>query len=441
MEQHGTGTGRGANTGLLSALRAIAWHEALSVRQDAFADIAARKPLIRWVAAVHRALHPGLLSDVMIGGYALRACLGLKAVSAPILATCVFANEKRSIAHIRSCAGQDIVVPVSYRLAHMLAPASLAFLARALRRPGRIAACARLIHRINRSLPFMPACRTAATLGLYLRYVAELRRLQPRAILTAADYSPDGLALAAAARRLGIATIYTCHAFPPADIPRFPLRFTLSFLYAEKVAELYRRTAPITGRIVYTGIEGAYRPMRLEGLRGEGMRLGIFLSGMQNLPAMARIVSEAQQRLNPSSILFRKHPVALNNADLTPLLARYPHATETFGTPMTDDLDRCDLIIIGNSGALLQVLKYGVPAVYMPPLEDIPEDYNGFAAAAIVPLLRSLDGVDIAQMRAFYADPAWARRFAGYDHGYGHAQDTEAAIRRAVLELIGRPGA
>lgn len=422
---------------LTAAVKAIAWADSLPVRVEAFMDIAGRRPLVMAVYRIHRYLHPGWLSSLMVACYGIKSYLALSLEDnrRPIIATYVFANEKRQIDFFAQCVGEGMVEPVRYGNRQLFTRRGLGLALGAAMHAGRLRRYLRLAHRLNRRLSFMPACRTLSAVGLYARFLNELRRTRPQAVVVAADYSPDGLALSWAARRLGIATILMCHSFPTPDIPRLRLRYSLSALYGEKMVRMYEKTGPVTGAVVLRDIEGLYRPMQAQALKPQGMTIGIFLSAPLNEAGLARTVAEAQMALNPGRIIIRKHPEILNSVNLGALAGPYPNLEVTFGTPMEHDLHRCDMVIIGNSSAVLQVLKYGVPCLYTPQLEHSPEDFMGFVRGRIVPTYGSAADLNAEAIRAFYTQEEWVRRFAEYDHRYGQPSIFPAELKEAVSAL------
>ncbi len=424
---------------LLSATRIIAAIESSPLRETVFQDIARRNGLINLIYKTHKALHPTWISSLMIACFGLKSALAFQRngnSDAPILATYAFANEKRAIALVASCIGNTKVECTAHGLRHMLSAASFVFALDALRNWRKILQCLRIIHRINRRYAFMPACRTAATLNHYLRFRYELQKSPPRAVLVASDYAPDSLGLAWTARRLGIPTIYIAHAFTAPGSLRPPLWFTLSILYGKKMRDYYAAKGSIDGKVVYCGLEGNYRPLMIRNLRQHGMSVGLFLSAPLNISGLKNVITELEKALRPKTIVVRKHPVGIASGDLEPHLREFSTVRITQGSSLEEDAGDCDLAIVGASSAMLQILKYGVPCLYSPHLECSVEDYNGFVAAKLAPGYSSLQSIDINEVIAFYNTPEWPDRFSQYDAYYGRNDDSKAAIKAAIEEII-----
>ncbi len=368
----------------------------------------------------------------MIACYGIATSLMLSARGeGHILATAVMPNEWRTLRRIAAFIGAERIVTVIRRPDW----GTLLFVGNALLRPRKIWQYVRIVHRINRRYPFMPACRMASTLHYYCRFHSILTRGKWRAVLVTSDYAPDSMGLASCATRLGIATIYAPHAFVPPDSFQPPLRFTLSVLEGRKMQQLYEQKGPIIGEVVYIGIEGTYRPMNLTRLAQHGMRIGIFLSLPVDAEGLIRVISDVRERFSPEGILVRPHPVSIAALDIPKLVTSYREVRVTRGTTLEQDVSACDLAIIGNSSAMLQILRQGVPAIHSPYLESTPPDSNGFVADGIVPSYPSMRDADIAAIQAFYAQPDWETAFKGYDAYYA-TNDTPATTIRAAVEAL-----
>jgi len=112
----------------------------------------------------------------------------------------------------------------------------------------------RVMRRIDRTHGFLVACRTASAIAWYARGKAILREQRLQAVVVSSDTNPEEVGFTAAARALGIATIFISHAYPTPFSP--PLAFDLSILGGQAEVDARRRKGTIGGEILLAGLEG-----------------------------------------------------------------------------------------------------------------------------------------------------------------------------------------
>ncbi len=412
---------------LLKALRSVARTEASAVREAVFRDIANRSAVIRIVLGVHRVLRELGLSHFMVAfygvSYFVRAVLPAGRVR--WVGIGLYPNEVKQLDDLDRIMGEGWGVSrIGWKLVNL--PGIFALRARACMRVLRV------VRRIDARYGFMPACRITVALFLYLRLKPWLAEVAPKAVVVASDYSPDGAALAGAAASLGIARVYMPHALPSSHIPgRTLLGFEAYVFDSEAMHARFASMGTIAGHVMYRGVRGAHRMMRLEGLSVSQPRIGIFLSGSTDMPALRWTIA-GLNRLSPASILVRGHPVDFANPDFTGIDA---HVSK--GTTLEEDAASCDLILAGNTTAILETLRMGVPTVYYSKLDNIPYDYNGFVADGLVPDLEKITLLDLTLVRRFFS-AVWEKRMRYFDAAYGgDVEMLHAHVRSGLMVLVG----
>jgi hypothetical protein len=411
----------------------------LPTHTDVFDVLRRRKPVIGIVCAVHSALKPTFLSTLMIAAYGAKSYLALKCQPQPsrkILATGVWANERRHIDHVADCVGGDLVARLEFGLRYLACMQAVRAAWHAIIHPRTAWRCLKIVHRLNRRWDFMPACMATMALCYYFRFLHEIGKTGVQAVLTTSYYSPDGVALFYAARKLGRKTIYFAHAFTPPDFMPLKLDFDLAVLPSPQVLKNCQYRPRGHGKIAYLGVGGKFSPMRLETLKPTGMRVGIFLSAPVNDDAFPEILRRIQKAFEPSSLLVRPHPVSLTQSNLHPFIEAYPHAHITIGTKLADDACACDLALVGASTATLELLRMGLPCVYYAPFELIDYDYAGFIASGIALETKEFKDIVVDNLKTFYESLQWKERFLEYDPFYGQELDRDQVVRNEINAVM-----
>ena len=419
---------------LLNALRTIVRIESHPLRQAVFEDIASRSPLIRFVIGVHGVLRVLGISYLLVGLYGLAYYLRARLPSATSrwIAIGSLANEIKQLDTLDKLMGEDKPERVVWSFAQI---GNWCALAHALMHPRDVLRVIRLLRHLERDLRFMPACRAAAMLFMYLRFRQWFAGHKVRAVVVTSDYSPDAAAFSSAAGALGIYRIYLPHALPPMQIRgRTLLDYECFVLDSKAMQDRFASLWRVTGRVLFRGVRGENRPMQVERLSAVQPRIGIFLSGLTNMKVLENTI-KGLGHLNPS-ILVRGHPVAFANPDFTQLAQAYPHVRISKGTTLLEDAQACDLVIACNTSAFLEILKFGIPAAYLAALDDIYYDYNGFVGDGLVPEIASVDTLDLATLKTFFSGQ-WPERMAYFDATFGRdAQQMHQEIRSALREVI-----
>lgn len=417
----------------------VAGMDGSPLRQQAFQEIARRHRLIGIAYAAYRFTRRTPIAPLLLLAYGVKCYLTLGKplnAGATVATLATYANERHAIAGVEASAPDIRFTPLPLSRTNLLTWQSWSGLLREL---PRLRSLWRIARHTARRHDFMPACRIFSTVTYYLRARRVLSR-EPalRAVLTASNYSPEAVALMAAAMKEGRKVLYTNHAnVPPHVASLLPLYADLAILTGQAMLDMHCRARPVNARVAYKGLSGASQKLRLDRLTAGGMRIGIFLTSMTSMRALADCLETLHRDFAPASLRVRPHPNPLIGMEgtLPPPAAALPGLAISLSAPLAEDIARCDLVICGNSGVVLEILKAGVPAVYLSGLDAVGEDYNGFIEQRLIPRIASADALDIEEVKRFFEAPEWPERMRYYDAGYG---GEEAAMRRGVGSAISR---
>lgn len=413
---------------LHQVLARVAHKDGAPFRQHAFAYLASRRAPVRLAVGLHRAL-PRPLARGMVSAFGWASALktDLPPKPADIVTAGLYRNEERQFAALRRG------MPGVHYLAVDLGRPALTR-GRTWGRALRALASAEA-HRTMRAAAsgddFLVAARRAETVGHWLGLRGSLERTGARAVLVSSDTNPYACALIARAREAGLRVAFVNHGHIPADgMP--PLDVDLAILDGEALLDVYRTAGPVTADVVFRGSEGSYRPMRTDGLRGGAPTVGIFASLLVDWARLGGMLPALRTALGAARFVLRLHPnQAIRDPDWRRHVPLQPDDVVSEGDRvLLDDAARCDLVIAGNSSCHLSVLKHGVPALYLPGLDDVPHDFYRMLELGILASAESPADADPAAIAAFYEDEAWADRFTHFDAAYP-GRDAELAARAA----------
>lgn len=405
---------------LLLALRAVSRIESSAIREGVFRDIASRSPAIRLALRAHALCRRLGLGPLLVGAYGFSYFVRLVLPGQRVrwLAVGLYANEVKELDALAVLLGPDAPARVGWRLFNVQGLGAV--------RLRKLRSLYRMVVHIERRHGFMPACRVMATLFMYLRFHAWLKAMQPNAVVVTSDYSPDGAALTAAAGSLGIRRVYVPHALPSLQIGRSMLAYDAYVFDSEAMRERFSRLAPIAGEVVYRGVRGGHTLMK----RMPPGRVGVFLAGATHMEGLLAMVRALSGRF--AEVLVRGHPVDFTNPDFTQVEQAAANVRISRGQALEQDAASCTLVVAGNTTAILEVLRQGVPVVYSAQLDTIPRDYNGFVTDGLVPELVSPEALQPQAVQNFF-DAAWEKRMRYFDAGYG--QDAQALRTQLVAAL------
>lgn len=403
-------------------------------RLTVFADIVRKNSLIRTAYAFYNS-SPRFIKSYLLLLYGLKCYLTAHwrgPVSPDIVFFASTPNEQVALAHVRRHLAGLTTGRVGLARASCFSLDSLralpAFLAR-VRRLRRVA------RRLARRSHFLPACRIFSTITYYLRFLRVLEDCGTNAVFIANHYSPESLALAAAAHRSGRKVVCTNHANGTWQVGYVPaLHSDLVAVTSQAILDAYCKHSRRELNTVFIPQASPQRPMRSCVDPARPVTVGIFLTALTRMERLHALVSELKANPLVARILIRSHPVKVVNDDLAGLTARGDHVEDSSNSGLFDNIARCDLAICGNSSVTVEVLRGGVPVFYDDGLDAITFDCNGYLRRGLIlPLPAVLNSAALAAARRFYGDPFWAQVMHYFDAGY---QEDEGAMFRALHDAL-----
>lgn len=425
-------------TALSKAIRVIIHKNSGSFRQQVFKNIASHSNPILAAMIVYNALGKSFLSTWFTALYGIKSWLCVALPKSPSRLLCIysFKNEERQIQWMAESTG---LTPgrIEIGVRNGLRPSNwLAALGR-LTRPKKLAQMLRVLHRVNQRHDFLVTTYVASTMFYYARFRELLGDTDCDATLVSSDSSPEAIGLTLAMADRPCARLYVTHGHIPdrpwrEDQPP-KMHFDAFILDGQAALEIYERSQPVNVPVVFKGVEGADRPLRLEALEKDRLRIGIFASLQTDINKCERVIRGVRRRFNLEHIVLRLH---------TNKVARHPHIRRLLlsegidggGADRTlqEDIDRCDLVIAGDTSVHLNVLKHGVPTVYVAGMDNVPHDFYGFIRGGLMPAFDSVEAADMDLVRNHYRN-GWAEKFRYWDAGYG--QDKKAMQREVGLAI------
>lgn len=410
--------------------------ETSATRRAVFEEIKEKNRIIRWVDRAYLAGGPLLVRRLLLCIYMLK-CAGALAGKAQrdtaAIAIANFGNEVHTVDRIKALVPTVSILLVRPSIRNAV---KLAQLIAMLRMIGVMPRFWFVLGQLAKRYDFMPACRVSSALAYYWRF-GNMLDAGPEAMaaLTASNYSPEAVGLSAAAHQRNRKVIYVNHAPVPRNSLYVPPVFAdISVFYGETVRETYAQRSRCVTHPVYVGLPDAAQEMVLSEKLN---RVGIFLTALTRKETIARLISEIRLAHPDAKVLIRHHPVSLLETDLSDLVEKNPGTTVTIGSPLSEDIAACDAVICGNSGVILNTLHAGRPVAYIPELDELPQDYNGFLESGLVPRLESWGVGTLATLALFYSEPGWQDVMIGYNASYGQVPDAlEQQARDCLLTVL-----
>jgi hypothetical protein len=424
---------------LLRAIRIVIRADSDPVRQALFANLKQSSLPVRFVYGLHERLGSTPLSGLLVSLYGLAFFLLIappRNRDARVLTVARHANARRQITRVASWIGAGECGAVDVRAGALLG--RYAVPARPLH---RAAQALRIVRAIDRRHGFLVSCRASSALAWYARGKAMLMARRAAAVLVSSDSNPEEVGFTAAARAVGVPTIFISHAYPTPFSP--PADFSLSILEGQAEVRARSRNGAIKGDVVLAGVEGESAAIDPQRMTRTAPVIGIFTPKAISWPRLAALVADCREHFRATEIVIRWHPSMLERPRLGDVIADLSGIVETSRSQtLTEVARRCDWVIADeNSGVHLPVLKLGIPTV---PIRQLGlysrSDMYGFIANHIVfPPVASIREVNVADLVAFFGD-SWSARFQEYDASYLRPPHLIGVdVRRAIGSLFAAP--
>jgi hypothetical protein len=271
---------------------------------------------------------------------------------------------------------------------------------------------------------------------LCYQFIITKKKKRPRGVVTHALFSPRSLALISAAIKEQIPSVLILHGacstrFPEITFPTFPV--DLFLIKSQASVEGLGLKIPPKSKLFFYGLPGI--AVRLRPIPDQITTLGICLTHAVIPDKLDKAISEIQSTLNPNHINLRFHP-------RDPLSKTYQKKAihlSSVEDSVQDFAKQCDLVIVGNTSAVLEILKIGCPVILLPTLDTLGYDVFGFAAKKLIPAYRSIQEISISDARTTYSQPDWEHKMEYFDPSYtkNRAKVDESA-KHQILELLDR---
>lgn len=418
---------------LATALEIIRRMETSSSRGAVFAEIKNKNIVYRLVDALYTKAGAKVVQPLVLLAFMLKCVLSLGRFDNDhheAVAISNFHNERNAISRL--------VALIPGKRIMMLSPNWRNIFGRGQLRATISMAGAALrvfpfLSRLARSYDFMPSARIASGLAYYM-WCSRLFARHPElhAAIVASNYSPEALGLSAAAHAASRKVVYVNHAPVPANgamVP--PVLADCGVFYGDAIRSTYEQKSRCNADVALIGQPGTARPMEW---RDEIRTVGIFLTALTCSKSVEKLVTTISDSRPDLNILIRNHPVALLKSNFSDLAAKYKNVEITIGNPLEDEIAACDLILCGNSGVAMNILRGGRPVAYLDALDGLNHDYCGFVQSRLVCEVKNWSGDLYPMIRAFYTRPDWPRIMKNYDASY--RSDAEQLERKAAKIIL-----
>jgi hypothetical protein len=411
-------------------------------RLTVFSDIVRKNIVIRTVVLFY-SIAPEFIKSYLLVFYGLKCYLSASRrgpINPDIVFFGVYPNERAALAHLRrrlsgfSTGDIDLSRGNCFRWGAVRAlPAFF----------GQAPRWYRVARRLVRRFHFLPACRIFSTMTYYARFRQMLEPWDAKSVFVANHYSPECLALAAAAHSANRKVFCTNHAngtWRSGYVP--PLHSDLVAVTSAVILDVYSRHSRRGLNSVFVPQAMPQRPMHSHIDLGRPVTIGIFLTALTNMERLQALVGMLESNVKNLRVLIRCHPVKVVNEDLSALSARGDHVTTTGDMPLIDNIGLCDVAICGNSSVTIDILRSGVPVLYDAGLDELEFDSNGYLGQQLVMSLPSeMNEAVFQSISRFYGDSAWLSTMRYFDAGYQQDegamfQELNVALRHCIQTAL-----
>lgn len=407
-------------------------------RASVFEEVKAKNKLYALVDTLYESADKRFLQPLVLFVYMIKCVLFTGPVSeggGEVVALSNFPNEIKTIDRAAALIGDVELMRLTLARSHLIKPHQWMS---ALRMITALVRVWPFLQTLARRHSFMPAARIASTLAFYMHF-SRLFAASPklRAAITASNYSPEAVGLAAAAHNAGRRVVYANHAPVPVNgafVP--PVYADCGLFYGTRTTSAYEALSACTAEVALIGQPGTARAMEW---RDEIETIGIFLTSGTRADVLSSLVATIRLSLPEARIIIRQHPVTLLKTDFSELDIVDDKVELTLGNPLDDEIAACDMVICGNSGVVMNVLSGGRPVAYLSSLDDIHYDGNGFVASRLVYAMPWWSDDIYDRLKSFYQVQGWKDVMRSYDASYEADLDALHAEARAILMRHLRP--
>ncbi|WP_029917710.1 hypothetical protein [Pelobacter seleniigenes] len=271
---------------------------------------------------------------------------------------------------------------------------------------------------------------------LAYQYFFTIKGVKPKGVIAHALLSPRGLSLITAAIKERIPSIFILHGActpftPDISYPTFPV--DLHLLKSQASYDRIGIEADLAKRIVFYGLPGNEAPLRSPPKTIN--RFGICLPYAVVLRDLNSLLDHVWETFSPGNIVIRFHP----RDPLGKTYRRENVQISPKGETIQGFAESCDLIIAGNTSAILDILKIGCPVIYVANLDSFGWDVYGFVKVGLVPGFSAFENITLRELGIVYLDNEWQNKMIYFDSSYGKSrQAINDGVKSEILSLIAK---
>ncbi|MBO0724916.1 MAG: hypothetical protein J2P52_04905 [Blastocatellia bacterium] len=309
----------------------------------------------------------------------------------------------------------------------------------------------RMARILDRRYEFFKTLRVSELIAYYKRYLGIFQNRRFGLAVTSNHSNPHGIAFNLAARKCGVPIVLITHGMPVRPIAR--LYYDLAIVHCEAARQAYLDAGCRMDRVFVHGRRQDYAPMPTGSLP-DRLAVGIFLCKEVNEDRLRVLVERLLDNPRVSRILVRPHPTNLwanlwanlrtnlrtnLRADLWTNFQENrnnPRLRFSAGGSVFGDLEASDIVLAGNSSALVEAVTAGRPSGYVSGLDYGSPDLHAFVARGLIYAIDDNLSFDPDAMLRFYQQPGWIdtlRFFANIDED---AESVAARAGAAMRELL-----
>jgi hypothetical protein len=223
--------------------------------------------------------------------------------------------------------------------------------------------------------------------------------------------------------------------------PIAKLEYDVAIMECAASTNVYRAAGCRLGQVIIKNRARDYTRMDMNCLLNGPLTIGIFLSKDPVVERLAHLVGHLLNNHRIAHILVRPHP-ANQWRGLTDWLASHRDARlqASRGEPITSDLQRCHILIAGNSTVHIDAVVAGTPACYMRGLDHAPDDVQSFVRNQLVCELDLTVPFTPDKIYEFYSRGEWPailRRYADIDHDEADFTNVVASTMHYITSING----
>ena len=266
----------------------------------------------------------------------------------------------------------------------------------------------------------------------YIIYKHQMKTVRPKAVLIHhISPSDHNLALVFAALENKVPVICIQHGACSALLPtEKPSRLPVDLLLLKSLAVYENLRLTLSPeKIFYYGIPIPELPMKQIPTKIE--ILGICLTFLPNNEQLEQLILSLEKLFAKKTLYIRFHP-------RDPRLKTYKRINITLspkGENIQEFAKKCDLVITGNTSAILEILKTGTPVIHLNNI-DVGNDWYGFSKK-IIPSFENTSTISLQVARSNYKTSRWAKEFSHFDSSYKKDRNKiDIELKKKLKDLL-----